>query len=194
MGRNENCSYALSITDSVGTEQLERIEHFRFHKFPDDTKEINLRLYHSEPGVRIEINFDLDRTSSKVSVRFEGPNARETANGVLLGILQIIASNKTHNFIYDPWSLWVMSGVAIIAVRLASLLPTSFDISGRVQIGFQTFLLLELFVYGVSKLRPYITFDTRRNQSRAKLWNWLVLGVGSSLMAALIIEVVKRSH
>ena len=186
------CNYKFSITDSIGSETLAGVKDYKFHFFPNDVKTVTLWLL---PSPMIRINFDTESITSSVAITLDDPNARELARGILAGILDIIRPFETRNYLFDParglsiallFAAYIVAWVAgsnLLTSRLLQLRSDQAIIIG----GTVTAVFVFPLAWFVHRLRPYMTFETRLNQSRARIWNWFVFGVFGSLVAGVIL-------
>lgn len=147
------------------------------------------------PGIRIQ--FGTESITSKVHVEIDGSNARELATGILTGVLDRLKPFTTFNSWLDVSHgkvllllITVFAGAMISGVILAVKMYGKGN--GVVDLGLLIPpLLLGLLFFVARRLKPYTTFETRLNQRRAGRWNWLVFGVLGSLVAGVILEMIR---
>jgi len=194
--------YAFSITDPIGTEKMATVRDYKFRLFSDDIKEVAFSLG-ANPG--IQINFGVVRSACNISITVEGPNARELANGILTGILDLIRAFRTLNWVFAPDAyhpaallLIFFSGLSIAVVAPMLLATDVFKVGQASALAgmFGTPLLIMFMLAYTVRIRPYTTFETRLNQRRAHAWKWLIgvliSGIAISLVAAAISHAIWK--
>jgi hypothetical protein len=129
--RNEIASaLKITITDALGSETMQTIDHFVPTKFPDTTKSIEFSF--SGPcnsalkGLELEMQFHKDRQFSRVRVSCENSNPRDLARGMVAGIHECLAPHPAHNAWLHPHPL--IDGILIgLAIAIIWVLPFALD-------------------------------------------------------------------
>ena len=185
--------YAIKIVDSFGVEELTSIDDFQLSYFPNDTKKIELSLDSYKPHLNLSVKFAIDRANSAITIRYKGKSARQTVEGLVAEILQIVHNSRTLNswFHYGPGvdaafsliSIWLIISSLVTYITMAfKPMPLTFEIA--------TFLLVAglsvIALLAAAKLRPYSRFHTRKNKSLDGWVNWLLLGFLSFILFTVV--------
>jgi hypothetical protein len=94
-------THSFSIKDSLGEETMPGVAEHQVSHFLDDTKEVVLYIQNAHWST-VSINFDLDPSDSRISIRVEGPNAQELARGIIDRILQLVKQHQNYNGLFHP--------------------------------------------------------------------------------------------
>jgi hypothetical protein len=195
--RNEIASaLKITITDALGSETMQTIDHFVPTKFPDTTKSIELSF--SGPwnsalkGLEIEIQFHKDRQFSRVRVSCENSNPRDLARGMVAGIHECLAPHPAHNAWLHPHAL--IDGMLIgLAMAIFWVLPSALDYAplGAVMALATILVFLTCYLWPLRRLRLYTVFDSPVSESRAKWWDWFLKGLIGFIVFGTLLALVR---
>lgn len=183
--------YSVTIIDSSGTLSLQSIESYPREIFDNAIEAITLSYGRTLDGIKIYLRFGKSKDNSKIEISYKGSNARETVESIRTGVFQILKDFKTWNMIYH----YDLTRNLLMGLILVGIIGPSFSffqeifISGTITAWTNPIIATALIVllYMVAPLvKPYITFNTRRNATIRKWSGWLV----ESLMGILLIWLV----
>jgi hypothetical protein len=101
----EDC-FAVEITDACGVERFKSIREYSREIFPNDISDLTMSfLCANGPLQSISITFGKSRFRSKIKLRIQGLNSRETASGIIHELDRILKDNSNLNFIFDRLSI-----------------------------------------------------------------------------------------
>jgi hypothetical protein len=172
--------YSLIVMDSIGLETLTSIKEFDRPYFPNDTQIIRLKgeQRNANASLKVEIRFQRNpRDLNRLEIYFEGNAAREVVQGIANEILHRLEPYKTSNYLFaNLYSIGL--SLLLTGVGLALLLDSKKEIlpSHGKPVG-ASLLLLGVFLGSLALLRPYASFNTRRNEKIDGAVKWIVLGV-----------------
>jgi len=167
--------YKLIIKDSNGEEEISSIKDFNLNIFPNDTKEISLNLYfwNDNQTNSITIYLDKDRIGAKIKIEISNSNPKETTNGIISGLNQILFQNKNNNFLFHP-NIWVdaiISGIGFLAFWVSLNI---FQSNVKLSISFLSVSIISLSYLSIlKKLKPYISFDSNKQRKYDRNTSWL---------------------
>jgi len=192
-------SYNISIKEKVGTETLAGIGEYTPSIFADGTKEIVIHWGNGYGGTyRLDITIDFDGqllSSGKLEVSCTAPTARETAIGIGDNILRLIESHRTYNWVFGP-SNQIM--VPLFSGGLFLFLVIYFfgNMMAKPKEGLWL-LAAAAFVgwIGLSGLyfRPFISFNTRRQQLLDRLWRYFSLGIFGFVLFGTLLPLLRKA-
>lgn len=195
----EQISYNISITEKVGTETLVSISQYTPRIFPDRTKEIEIHWgngYKATCRLEITIDFRGDRFfSGRLQVRCTNPSARETAVGIGNNILRLIESHQTYNWVFDPAKQSVVPFFSLILS--VGLVSGSFPIFMKnSKVGLWLLTAAAFFgwiLFSGMYFRPFISFDTRRQQLLNRLWVYFSLGILGFVIYGTFLPLLRKA-
>jgi hypothetical protein len=175
--------HCFTIIDS-GEEVLRNVQDYKFRYYSDDTQDLHLWLRQNYqykrdeaiPTVTVTIRFK--REYSNVRMEIDGPKSRELATVMLADIKRIIEPHRTVNWLFQIHPMAVVLFVNLI-LGLAMMVPKAeikkpwLFAAGILTCGY----------IGMTFLKPYTTFHTRRNEKKAKLTGYFI---------AIIVSLVGR--
>jgi len=193
----DDIDYKVSIKEGIATETLAGVTDYTPNKFSDGTKEIELRWsngYRAATRLEISIDFDREYFLSKLKVECTEPMARETAKGVADAILRLLDSHRTQNWFFNPFKFPV---TAILAAPLALglLMFAILRFAGNRE---QSFYLLSgaafmgWIYFSAQYFRPFISFDTRRQQLFDRAWRWFSLGILGFIVFGTLLPFLRK--
>lgn len=113
-------------------------------------------------------------------MQLTGDDAKETANGLVSGILKIINNFKINNYIFHPPTpidifLSTTLFVSLVStIFLALVIESDNSLIQNKPLHYLliiTFSLFLFFIYG--RYNPYNVFNTRKNEGYRKYFSWL---------------------
>jgi hypothetical protein len=173
--------YQIESMDSVGTETLRSIHEHGRHQFHSDTRRlvISYRRYHDKLTT-LKLNFGRQASESSVELTVDGPNARETALGVLHELQLMIRAQANLNFIFHGRSLVVAA--ALFGASIAAM-PLLFDttvaeplrrMNEWIALGVLAFWVLFVLT---ARINPYVIFESPESERTQRLFGWLLKGL-----------------
>jgi hypothetical protein len=193
--------YGVDIEDALGNERLTSIEEYAFHVFPNDTKVIRLSRSADDERFKIAvtISFRPGLPASNVRITCEGSSAREIAHGVLTGILRTIEPYKNTNHLYHSPLMFFVAFCGLAMLVFGAVFSTLRDPGITITVAQRHIALATAMSGGIvlvgtfllQKMSPYTVFETKLNQRRAAKKNFLLYGVGASLIASVIYGLFK---
>lgn len=193
----EEAKLALSIRieDSLGTEKMISIDQMTPSRFADSTSrvEIELELPFRRDGLRLRVrlSFARGRLFSTLAISATMPNAREVALGLRDGLLRVLEPQRTWHWIAHPSAQWW--GCAMVAnLWLGYYLFSTGREAPYYPILLGTFALSWFYLFGISTLRPYTTFESRTSDRSDKIWAWFLGGVGTFLLFGTLLTFLRR--
>jgi hypothetical protein len=184
----------LEIIDAFGTETCRSAEELNMETSPDSTKEIKLRAsQYRDPELSFNINFGRGRVDSEIRLSYRGNDARESMIGVYSGLLRILDEAKTRSWLFHPH--WMID--ALIPMLMPGLLffgtaalVSSPSHAARLAAAAVT-LFFTLFSMGWL-LKPYIAFDSRRQDALDASWKWLSLGTLGFIVFGTMFPAIRK--
>jgi len=186
--------YSISITDNLGTEDLPTISNYSLSLFSDTIRKIQMKIFSFSPTeIRITIVFDKDILFSTIAIDLECNNARRTAVLIYEEIKRIISSHSNLNKILHPHQFLDFITPMLIAIPLGiifSLYPKKVSSPFFVSSCIVLFLMFFYFILG--RLKPYISFNSRRDLNLKTLSEWFIYGSLGFLVFGIIFIVLRR--
>lgn len=194
--KGEAASYGLTITDSIGAENLPSIREYEKPYFSDDTKGIAMtsRIIGNSSKLSIELKFSVIEMSSKIEVTSNVEPARETAMNIAEEIVRRLNDYKTRNYLFDQHSVYsliaslsCLFGAFGLGLSLVAATPYKGLLGGISG----TVFILSCGWFALRRSKPYSTFETRLNEKRERRAN-LIVGVIISFIFVNVIGTYLR--
>ena len=196
MTQDDEIRYKVSIEDNIGIETLESIKEYVPPMFPDGTKSIRVSWnngYKTESRLEIAIYFDKEYYVSKVEVDSDARNAKEMAVGTGDGILRILDSHRTFNWIFNPFSLPFLNPIIFFGMAFCISAGAARIVSQQKGLYFLAFAALAGWYLLSSKyFRPFISFDSRRQLFLGKLWSYFSIGTIGFIIFGSLFPTIRK--
>lgn len=186
--------FKIDIIDALGTETLRSAGEFKGDKFPDSVKEVRVKLGRwTSLALEVGLDFTKARDASWIRISYTGSDARETVTGLFAGLRRVLETERTYSWLFRPafvpdfFSLWC-------AITLLQLLaPAALYVKGlfwRIPFVLLTLAML-LFVLGWF-LKPFSSFDSRRQKTFDEIWKWLSLGILGFIVFGTLFPFLRK--
>jgi hypothetical protein len=191
-------SYNISIKEKVGTETLAGIGEFTPSIFTNGTKELAIHWGNGYGGnYRLDITIDFEGgflDSSNLKINCTAPSAREIAISIGDNIFRLIESHRTYNWVFTPFKFALaplILGIASFTLFFAFVLLVVRQEEWLWQLISAVFLGW-IFLSSLS-FRPYISFDTRRQQLLDRLWRYFSFGTIGFVIFGTLFPLFRKA-
>jgi hypothetical protein len=192
-------TYQIAIKEKIGTETVASVGEYSPSTFSGGTNGIKIEWkngYRTNCHLNIAIDFDVGfNPVSELKILCTAPMARETAIGIGDAILRLLESHRTYNWIFNPFEfpivLVLTGGLALnfLFVGFARLVNNRqlglYLISGAVFAGWMFF--------SAAYFRPRISFDTRRQRLRNRLWLYFSVGTFGFVFFGTLLPLTRKA-
>lgn len=193
--------YNISIQERMGTETLSTMSEYTPSKFSDGTKRITVSWQNKfDSPCYLDIGIDFGSRSgwivATITVRCTSPTARETVLGIKESIFRLLESHRTYNWVFNPRAKMALPFFSLVA--FLALLPfgLSFCVKGEYTAGLCVFSIDAIIGWiwlSGAYLRPFISFDTRRQQLLNRLWQYFSVGVLGFICFGTLLPMVRKA-
>lgn len=189
-------TYSVSIREAIGTETLDSVDDFTPGIFSDGTEQVKISWDNGYKAtrLRISISFDREFALSQLEVDCGASTAKATAKGIADDILSILERHRNYNWLLNPFEFRVVPPVSFLVFIFLGIAATTYSLNAQTPQWYWIFSALIVGWIHVSSayFRPFISFDTRRQQLFNKVWMYITVGtVGFVLFGTLLPQIRK---
>lgn len=186
----------VTISDSTGREEITSIKDFDRSSFPNDTEGIVIELSdYGKTTIIIEVKLHRNKMFSELRISYDGPQSREVVSGLNRELMTRIEPYKTNHYLFHS-GLGHLMAMGLVLVGLLPMLSWDQRSASvrKVMLGVFITTVFIVSLYGAMiLLKPYTSFDTRRNEVNEKRANWIILGiVGFFLFTVIGVYLRQR--
>jgi hypothetical protein len=186
--------YNIIIEDSNGEEKIGSIKEYILNTFPNDTKEITLSIYYWEKdeSVSISIYFNKDKIGAKIKIEISNKSPKETTQGIVSSLNQIVNQNKNNNNLYHP-SIFIDALISVIGLGSFWLSISLLVFGVQYSLFFLSLSIISFsYSYPLKKMKPYISFDSNNQRKYDRVTNWFFYGLLAFLIFSNVLVYLKN--